>query len=73
MKNINEKTKLKKLEALRKSHNLSCQELAKELGISKAYYWQVENGNRNLYYKLAKKIADYFRLKPDDIFYDDLK
>ena len=68
-----ENHKLIKLQELRKAHNLSYDEIAKALNISKAYYWQIENGNRNLYYKLAKKIASYFNMKPDDIFYDDLK
>lgn len=73
MKNIDDTKKLKKLEELRKSHNLSYKDMAAAINLSKAYYWQIENGNRNLYYKLAKKIAAYFKMKPDDIFYDDLK
>ena len=65
--------KLYKLESLRKAHNLTYKEMADRLKMSKAYYWQIENGNRNLYYKVAIKIADIFKLKPDDIFYNDLK
>ncbi len=65
--------KLEKLESLRKAHNLTYKEMADKLNMSKAYYWQIENGNRNLYYKVAIKIAKEFNLKPDDIFYDDLK
>lgn len=65
--------KLTKLEMLRKAHNLTYKEMADKLSMSKAYYWQIENGNRNLYYKVAIKIAKVFNLKPDDIFYDDLK
>ena len=65
--------KLVKLELLRKAHNLTHKEMADKLNMSKAYYWQIENGNRNLYYKIAIKIAKVFNLKPDDIFYDDLK
>ena len=65
--------RLIKLVELRKMHNLSCQDLSKILNISKSYYWQLEQGNRNLYYKLAIDIAKYFKLKPDDLFYDDLK
>jgi putative transcriptional regulator len=45
--------------------------MAKMLGISKPYYWQIENKKRRLYYSLAKKIASIFKLKPDDIFYEE--
>ena len=65
--------KLTKLEEIRVKNNLTHKEMADILKISKAYYWQIENGNRNLYYKLAVKIASIFNLKPDDLFYDDLK
>ena len=65
--------KLTKLENLRKAHNFTYNDMALKLKMSKAYYWQIENGNRNLYYKVAIRIADIFKLKPDDIFFDDLK
>ena len=45
-------------------------EMAKKVGISYTYYWQIENKERNLYYYLAIKIAKIFNLKPDDIFYE---
>ena len=67
------KNKLNKLEKIRLNNNLTYQEMALKLNLSKAYYWQIENGNRNLYYKVAVKIAKVFSLKPDDLFYDDLK
>ncbi len=62
-----------RLQTLRKEKNMSYEAVAKELGICKAYYWQIENGNRRLYYDLALKIAKVFGLKPDDIFYDYYK
>ena len=65
--------KLVKLQNLRKAYNYTYDEMASKLNISKSYYWQIENGNRNLYYKVAIRIADIFKLKPDDIFFDDLK
>ena len=65
--------KLLKLEETRLKHNMTFQDMANALKISKAYYWQIENGNRNLYYKMAKEIALVFNMKPDDLFYDDLK
>ena len=62
-----------KLQDLRKQNNLSYESVAKELGICKAYYWQIENGGRRLYYYLALKIPKVFKKKPDDIFYDYYK
>ena len=62
---------LNKLRELRLKNNLTYQDMADKVGICKAYYWQIENGNRNLYYDLAKKIAKVFNLKPDDIFYNE--
>lgn len=43
--------------------------MAEYLNISYAYYWQIENNKRQLYYSLAIKIAKIFDLKPDQIFY----
>ncbi len=61
------------LKNLRQKNNMSCAEVAKNIGICKAYYWQIENGNRRLYYDLALKIAKIYNKKPDDIFYDYYK
>lgn len=63
--------KHKKLEELRLKHNYTYFDMANFLSISKSYYWQLENGNRNLYYHVAKEIAKIFNLKPDDIFYEE--
>ncbi len=65
--NINCITKLKNL---REKQNLTYQEIADILSISKSYYWQIENGLRSLKYELALKIAQIFETKPDAIFYD---
>ena len=70
---MNKRNKLIKLEEVRIKNNLSYLDMATKLNISKAYYWQIENGNRNLYYKMAKKIAAIFGMKPDELFYEDLK
>ena len=60
-----------KLRKLREGKKLSYQDMAKELKLSTSYYWQLENKKKNLYYSMAKRIASYFKLKPDDIFFDD--
>ena len=62
-----------KLQNLRKINNLSYEDVAKQVGICKAYYWQIEHGNRRLYYDLSLKIAQVFNLKPDELFYDYYK
>lgn len=56
------------LKQIRKNNNKTCQEVADAVGISKVYYWQIENGKRKLYYDLAVKIAAFFYMYPDDIF-----
>jgi len=62
--------KFYKLENLRKEHKYTYKDMAIFLGLSKTYYWQLENKKRKLYYQMAKRIADIFNLKPDDIFYE---
>ncbi|MDE5539843.1 MAG: helix-turn-helix domain-containing protein [Bacilli bacterium] len=61
------------LQRLRKEKDLSYDYMAREVGICKAYYWQIEHGNRRLYYDLALKIAKVFDKKPDDIFFEYYK
>lgn len=61
---------ISKLKEIREKYNYSHQDMAEKLNISKCYYWQIENGNRRIYYFMAKNIAAIFNLKPDDIFYE---
>jgi len=64
--------KLNKLIELRKQKGYSMKDMAEMLDICTSYYCQLELGHRNLYYKLAIKIADIFKLKPDEMFYEDI-
>ena len=64
---------MNKLQKIRTKHKLSCGDMSAILNISRTYYWQLENGLRTLSYKQAIRIANIFKLKPDDIFYEDLK
>lgn len=64
---------MEKLRQLRKSINMNYTQFADLLGISKAYYWQIENNTRGLSYNMAIKIADIFKMKPDEVFYEDVK
>lgn len=65
--------RLVKLINLRKNQGLTMQDMAKQLNICASYYCQIELGNRNLYYKMAKQIANIFKMKPDELFYEDVK
>lgn len=62
---------MKTLKELRIKNNISIIEMAKTIGISPTYYWQIENKTRRLYYSLAVKIAKVFNKKPDDIFFKE--
>ena len=59
-----------KLKKLRLKNNLSYEDMANALGISKCFYWQLEHKKRRLYYDMALKIAAIFHMKPDAIFYE---
>ena len=63
-------TKLKKL---RLKNNDTSKYIADLLGISKPFYSQIENGRRRLTYDMAVRIATIFKMKPDEIFYEDHK
>lgn len=62
-----------KLKDLRLKKGLRCIDVANALGISKTFYWQLENGKRKLSYEMAFKIATYFKTKPDSLFFEDFK
>ena len=61
----------KKLKELRQKNRYTTQIMADKLGISKAFYCQIENGVRRLSYDMAVRISKIFNLKPDTIFYKD--
>lgn len=61
----------KKLRDLRIKNNMSLVDVANSIGISKTFYFQIENGQRRLLYENAVKIAKIFSVKPDYLFYDD--
>ena len=60
-----------KLKEKRIGKGYTYQKMSEKLGISKAFYFQLENGDRKLTYNMAIKIADIFKVKPDTLFYDD--
>lgn len=58
---------------IRRKHKYTSSYMAERLSISKPFYWQIEHGHRRLTYEMAIKIANIFKVKPDDIFYKDFK
>ena len=62
---------MKKLKDLRIKKNIKVKEMATLLNISEPFYSQIENNQRTLTYKMAKKIASLLGVKPDDLFYDE--
>jgi len=61
----------KKLRELRKMKNLTQDEMAKILNISRAYYGMIETGKRNPNLLLAKKIAEFHNINLEEIFFAD--
>lgn len=59
---------LTRLKEIRESNDLTQQDVANRIGISKGYYSLIENSKRGLSYETAQDIAAVFGLKPDDIF-----
>ena len=68
-----ERDYFKKLQELRVQQGYTYQKMADKLHISKCYYWQIENKQRNLTYKMAFQIAKILKTKPDKIFLEELK
>ena len=65
--------KYNNLEKIRRSAGFTQIGLAKCLGVSKQYIWDIENGRRELSYKLAYKISVILKTTPDKIFLDDFR
>ena len=64
---------MKKLKEIRISKNFTCAQMAEKLGITKSYYWKIENARSLLSYKMAWNIAKILDLKPDDLFYEEFE
>ena len=62
-----------KLRQARLKKGYTTKYMAEQLEISKPFYSQLENDRRTLSYKMAIRIADILKTKPDKLFYDDFK
>ena len=54
---------MQELKRLRKKKKISCEDMGNMIGVSKVYYWQLENDKRRLTYDMAVKIAHVFNTK----------
>ncbi len=63
--------KYKKLGELRVKKGYTLEGLAKRLGITKQYLWDLEDGRRILSYKMAYKISVILDTTPDLLFLED--
>lgn len=59
-----------KLVQLRKRREMTQEEVARCIGVSRGFYSLIESGLRNPTYGLAKKIAKVFGVDPEDLFLD---
>lgn len=57
-----------KLQELRMQKEMTQEEVAKHLSISRSNYANIECGNSNPSFNLAMKIKDFFSYQNDDIF-----
>lgn len=62
-----------RLKEIRMKNNYTSKDIAEILGISKPFYSQIENGRRRLSYDMAVRIANIFKMMPDELFYEDHK
>jgi len=56
------------LETLRKEHDLSQEQLGKQMGVSRQTIISIEKGKYNPSLELAFKIAEYFDKRIEEIF-----
>lgn len=61
------------MQKARERKGLTLEVLAKKLGVSKQYVWDLENKRRVLSYKMAYRIAEILDSKPTDLFLEKNK
>ena len=56
-----------RLKNIRKEKNITQEEIAKRIGVTKAYICRVEKGTRDINLSLAADIADYLGVSLDEL------
>ncbi len=64
---------LMKIREYRKKAGWTIKEVGEKLGISRAMYGHIENGEKRLSYGVAVKLADLYGVTPDELFYEEYK
>lgn len=62
---------MSRLKFLREERNVKQEEMADVLGISACNYYKKENGSIRFSLTEAKKVADYFELSIEEIFFNN--
>lgn len=60
---------MNKIKELRIAKGISVYEIANYLKVTAAFYSQLENKKKRLYYDTALKLATFFGTKPDELFF----
>lgn len=58
----------KKLKEIREKKGLTHKDIAEKVGISRAYYTNIELGKKNPSFKVARKIKEVLDFEDDNIF-----
>jgi len=58
-----------KIEQIRRDKKLTHEQIARAVGISRSFYTQIENGNRNPSLEVAIKLAQELDCKVEEIFF----
>lgn len=61
---------MNKLKTIRENQNIKQDEMAKYLGVSPSTYFKKESGYSRFSLIEAKKIADYFKMTIEEIFFE---
>lgn len=73
MKIVEKVAPLNKLRGIRIAWGVNIVDFSRDIGLCKSMIDYIEKGERSMTYAEAVKIANYFGMTPDELFYDDYK
>ena len=71
--NYSKRRPLHKLRKVRLAHSVTQQQIADKLGCTLQFYSQIERGINTLSYDYALRIALYFGMTPDELFFEEFE